>query len=368
MMSQTRWTWPLIVLVSALAAGISAFALPGTLLCMVMLLWFLLVCPGMLVVRSLRLKEPAAGWMLAIGLSIAIDALVAAIALYTGAWYPPGILGILMTLCIFGVIAQFVLAQQAPLPGIRHAGSKASSPELLFLLLALVVMLSGLGIWSYNMHSLKRAQAPAPKAAALDAVIVMDNVGSITRYDPQGERYEAAQLFANMLPNGSEVGMVRITSTQTPVRVFPLQALRASSDRERVLNMLTVNALLPADASPVAYFTPALEMAGTMLSAKPASDHKLIVIFTDALALSGDQHACASALDAHHLWFCTVEGLAQQRIAVSLVGFAPLGDTATLQPVQQFFAAYGGFTVPVSDGPDLAAQLTTTYRAWLGAA
>jgi hypothetical protein len=109
-------------------------------------------------------------------------------------------------------------------------------------------------------------------------------------------------------------------------------------------------------------------MAGDMLGAKPASDHKLIVIFTDALAFSGDQQACASASDAYHLWFCTVEGLAQQKIAVSLVGFAPAGDTATLQPVQQFFAAYGGFTAPVSDGPNLSAQLTTTYRALLGAA
>lgn len=382
MMKQLRWAWSLVLLFSAIMAGISAFALPGTFLCLVVILWFLLVCPGMTVVRYLNLKEPQAEWVLAIALSLAIDALVASIALYAGVWFPPGILWILMTFCIVGVIARFAVARPVPLTRTGHAGRKVGSLATVFLLLALVALVSGLGVWSYSMHM--RATTPAVGAShqeplpasptvtsagapVVDTVIVMDNVNLITKYDPEGDRYRAAQLFASMLSLDSEVGIVRVTSNLDPVRMLTLQTLHTSGDRTVVMNTLTSTTFGPVDPTPVAYFTPALEMAGNMLRAKPAGDRKLIVIFTDALAFSGDQNACAGSPDAYHLWFCTVTVLAQQGITAALVGFTSPGNTSTLQPVQQFFAAHGGISVPVSDGPNLAAQLTMTYRTLLSA-
>ncbi len=372
-MKQRQWIWPLVLLFSAIAAGISAFALPGTLLCLVVVLWFLVVCPGMAVVRHLNLKEPQAEWTLAIALSLALDVIVASIELYAGAWFPPGILGILITVCVVGAIGPFVLTPLASLTRTGRTGRKARSLATAFFFLVLVVPISGLGVWSYSMRtraattaSAASNQAASPTAtsaggAVIDTIIVMDNVDHITAYDPQDDRYNAAQLFASRLPIGSSVGIVRITSTPDSVLVLALQALHTSSDRAMIINTLTANTFGPVDPTPVAYFNPALQMAGNMLQAKSSSDRKLILIFTDALALSGDRNACASSPDAYHAWFCTVGMLAQQGITIALVGFSPLRNAATLQPVQQFFATHGGIAVPVSDGPNLASQLTTPY-------
>ncbi len=104
--------WPSILLLSAIAAGIAAFAFPGTIACLVVMAWFLLVCPGMTVVRFLNLREPATEWALAIALSVAIDGLMATIALFAGLWFPPGILGVLIAICIIGSIAQFKLSKK----------------------------------------------------------------------------------------------------------------------------------------------------------------------------------------------------------------------------------------------------------------
>lgn len=380
MIKPVHWNWPLALLFSSVAAGMSAFALPGTLLCLVITLWFLLVCPGMMLVRYLNLKEPHTEWALAVALSLAIDALVASIALYAGVWFPPGILGILITLCIFGVIGHFVLALRASFPQARFSGRKFGKLAAFCILLVLVALIAGLGGWSYHMrartatttsasspHTPKPVSptAPSPRVSVIDTVIVMDNVDLITHYDPQDDRFKAAQLFVSMLPLGSEVGIVRITSTPDPTRMLDLQGFHTNNDRALVMNTLTAHAFGSADPTPVAYFNPALEMAGNMLRAKPANDRKLILIFTDALAISGDQNACASSPDTYHNWFCTVAVLAQQGIPVVLVGFSPSGHTTMLQPVQQFFAAHGGTTVPVTDGPNLVAQLTMTYHTML---
>jgi hypothetical protein len=99
--------WPSILLSSAIAAGIVALAFPGTTICLVVMAWFLLVCPGMTIVRFLNLREPATEWALAIALSIAIDGIVASLTLFVGLWSPPAILGALIAICFLGVIALF---------------------------------------------------------------------------------------------------------------------------------------------------------------------------------------------------------------------------------------------------------------------
>jgi hypothetical protein len=378
-----RWFWPLVLLLSALAAGAAALALPGTALCVVVILWFLLVCPGMTVVRCLNLKEAATEWMLAIALSLAIDAIVAAIALYAGVWFPLGILEALIDICIIGVIARFLL----PGTGATALPRASRRGVLLFPLLILVALITGMGVWSYNLYTHAAGFVPAasratPQAAsptitgtptptatpttAVDVIIVIDNVDQIITYDPQGNRYKAAQLFVSMMPVGDEVGIVRITSTQQPIRVLPLQELHASSDRAQVTNSLNENTFGPVDTTPVAYFTPALQMAGDMLLAGPSSHRKLVLIFTDALAFSGDQHACNSSPDAYHNWFCEVQALKQQGTAVALVGFTTPGKTALLQPAQQFFTARGGIILPVIDTDNLPSQLAQAYRSMLG--
>jgi hypothetical protein len=106
-------TWPIILILSAIAAGLVTFVLPGIVVRPIVVMWFLFVCPGMVVIRFLRLKEPVVEWTLALALSFAIDAIVAGIQLYAGRWSPTGTLVILMSLCLGGALMQIVMGRSA---------------------------------------------------------------------------------------------------------------------------------------------------------------------------------------------------------------------------------------------------------------
>ena len=85
-----RWSllWPAVILLSALAAGLVNFVIPDVVGRPIIVMWFLFVCPGMVLVRFLRLSEAIAEWTLAIALSLSIDAIVAGIQMYAGLWSP----------------------------------------------------------------------------------------------------------------------------------------------------------------------------------------------------------------------------------------------------------------------------------------
>jgi uncharacterized membrane protein len=100
--------WPTVIILSAFAAGLVNFLLPGTLGRPVIVMWFLFVCPGMMLIRFFQLKDPVAEWMLAIALSIAIDGAIAGIQMYSGHWSPSVTLAIIMDICIPGVIVQII--------------------------------------------------------------------------------------------------------------------------------------------------------------------------------------------------------------------------------------------------------------------
>jgi hypothetical protein len=98
--------WPIIIIMSALATGLVSFVFTDIPIRPIIVLWFLFVCPGMVLVRFLRLKEPVVEWTVAIALSFAVDASVAGILLYAGRWSPTGILEILMGISLGGAIMQ----------------------------------------------------------------------------------------------------------------------------------------------------------------------------------------------------------------------------------------------------------------------
>jgi len=54
----------------------------------VLALYFLMIVPGLAVVRLLKLGDPLSEWVLAVALSFAIDTLLANTLLYTGVWSP----------------------------------------------------------------------------------------------------------------------------------------------------------------------------------------------------------------------------------------------------------------------------------------
>jgi hypothetical protein len=98
--------WPVIILLSAIAAGIVNFIAPDMAGRPLIVMWFLFVCPGMALVRFLCDDTPAVQWTLAIALSLTLDAIVAGVLLYAGKWSIGASLAVIMALSIVGAIAQ----------------------------------------------------------------------------------------------------------------------------------------------------------------------------------------------------------------------------------------------------------------------
>ena len=102
------WLWPSILIVSALATGFVTFAVPAFALRPFVVLWFLFVCPGMMLIRFFRFREAIVQWTLAFATSFAVDAIVAGLLMYTGHWSMPITLIILMALCLIGATVQLL--------------------------------------------------------------------------------------------------------------------------------------------------------------------------------------------------------------------------------------------------------------------
>jgi uncharacterized membrane protein len=100
--------WPVVIILSALVANLVNFVFPDLVGRPIVVMWFLCVCPGMMLIRFFQLKEPVTEWTLAIALSLAIDAAVAGIQMYSGHWSPPITLVIIMGICIIGVLTQII--------------------------------------------------------------------------------------------------------------------------------------------------------------------------------------------------------------------------------------------------------------------
>jgi len=98
--------WPLVIVLSALAAGLVNFVTPSMEGHPIIVMWFLFVCPGMALVRFFQLNESIAQWSLAIALSFTLDALVSGIQMYAGRWSSPATLTILIGFCLVCAIIQ----------------------------------------------------------------------------------------------------------------------------------------------------------------------------------------------------------------------------------------------------------------------
>ncbi|GHO59164.1 hypothetical protein [Ktedonobacter robiniae] len=103
------WLWPAIIILSALAACIVTYVIPDAQIRAVTVMSFLFICPGMALVRFLRLNDVVTEWIMAFSLSFAIDAIVGGIFLYTGHWSLSGILITLLVISLMGAAGQLVI-------------------------------------------------------------------------------------------------------------------------------------------------------------------------------------------------------------------------------------------------------------------
>ncbi len=83
-----RFAWPVACTALGLLAVILVLAGAGAIIRVPVVLGFLLVCPGLAIVRLLRISDPATMWSVAVALSIAIDGLVSLVQAYSGHWNP----------------------------------------------------------------------------------------------------------------------------------------------------------------------------------------------------------------------------------------------------------------------------------------
>lgn len=128
-MTRTPWfmwvVWPVTIIYSSIAAGLVTVVFPGTMLRPALIMWFLIICPGMTVARFFQL-ETVMEWTLALALSFAIDAFVAGIVLYASWWSPLRILSILIVFCNIGALMQLVFIH----PGVTAFTSKQKHVDL----------------------------------------------------------------------------------------------------------------------------------------------------------------------------------------------------------------------------------------------
>lgn len=149
---EARWLWPVIVILSAVASGLMNSVFTTSPLRPFIVLWFLFVCPGMLLVRFLHLKEFVAEWVLAVVLSFAVDAIVAGIQVYMRLWSPIGTLIIVICLCLGIATVQLTTMHFTILPVVklpRISLSRKRRAVLAALFTVFVALLAGASFWPY---------------------------------------------------------------------------------------------------------------------------------------------------------------------------------------------------------------------------
>ena len=118
-MKYSYWLWPVIIVVSAIAVSLVTTSHIFPSLRPLIAFWYLLVCPGMAIVRLFQLKNGVAEWTLAIALSLTLDTLVAGIMLYSRSWSPFRGLVILIGISLVGAVLQIMMAFRRTVLGRR---------------------------------------------------------------------------------------------------------------------------------------------------------------------------------------------------------------------------------------------------------
>jgi hypothetical protein len=97
--------WLIVVVASSVVAVLATIAAIGDALSMAELLWFLAVIPGLPYVRMLwKHADPVAFWLTVVGLSLAIDTVVAEALLYAHAFSAVSAVSVLAGVACLGAV------------------------------------------------------------------------------------------------------------------------------------------------------------------------------------------------------------------------------------------------------------------------
>jgi hypothetical protein len=95
--------WRALLLASTFAVGAEVFVGMTPPLRPLVVLWFLLICPGMAIVSMLDIRDGWARISIGIALSIALATVTSSVLLYAGAWSPRAGLLVLMGITLLSV-------------------------------------------------------------------------------------------------------------------------------------------------------------------------------------------------------------------------------------------------------------------------
>ena len=107
-MTDRKLAWSGGMTCAAVLVGLVVFVLPIGPLRPLLVVPFLLVCPGMVLVRRLHLAEWWVELLLAIGISVAVDTLLATAMVYAGVWSPRLLLAVLVWLSLIAGIEELI--------------------------------------------------------------------------------------------------------------------------------------------------------------------------------------------------------------------------------------------------------------------
>ena len=105
--------WPALIIISAVAACVAMAGNVIAPLRIILVAWFMLVCPGLAYVRLLQLNHWLTNLMLVIALSLTIDTLVAEGMVLARIWSPLGGLLVIGLLSIVGAALQLYMSRRA---------------------------------------------------------------------------------------------------------------------------------------------------------------------------------------------------------------------------------------------------------------
>ena len=107
------WVWPTIMVLSGALVGFGyAFEVQGPIQ-LLLALWFMLVCPGLPLVKLLHLKSRPIEWIVIVALSLALDTIVATTYSYLGIWSTENCLLTLIGISYVGAVLLLNQRQRA---------------------------------------------------------------------------------------------------------------------------------------------------------------------------------------------------------------------------------------------------------------
>ena len=174
---------------------------------------------------------------------------------------------------------------------------------------------------------------PAEQGDSVDAVLLIDSSGSMRITDPEGLRYEGAQLFTQLLSKGDRLSIVAFDDSPRILR--PLSDFDPAEDLKSLIRTA-------GDSGTYTNLLSAVKEAEKILSVSPRKNaSQVIVLLSDGKmeVSSGDPNDLTNSLLG-----ATANALRQSGVKVYTLAFSDLADKEILSQLAAFTNAVHWYT------------------------